>query len=244
MTHAKNKLHIKKCLYVLKVFNIVQPYTILLSAYKKYDETRFAKICHYLTVFCIRYQAICSLPAKDIEKHYNKIAICIYQGEDVHAVKELLKLHYPSDNDFKSAFVGKTLSTTQSNKKVNYLLTSIEDTCSPSNPILFPNSYTVEHILPKKGANNDEYWREQFADLLEQNIQRLGNLTLLTDTDNRESNCNNFIEKKKILQKSKLKIVQKICTYKDWNIDTINDYQNWLADIAIKTWNLNDNANR
>ena len=238
-----DKQKVRNCLAALRTFNIVQPYPVLLSGYfahYKQNQPSFAKLCHWIEVFCIRYQAICNLPATDVEKFYNRLAIKIHSNVSIEQVKEDLQSKLPGDDEFKSHFQNKTFSITQSAKKVRYLLIRIENQLSPQNPIsISDHKYSVEHILPRNEAGNEDYWRKQFGDLLEQAVSRLGNLSLLSAADNKAADQHTFEAKKNIYRKSILGIVQKLLEYKDWNINNLNMYQEFLSQQAVAIWKLN-----
>ena len=234
---ADNKKHIKNCLLALDVFNMVQPYPVLLSAYFSYSENDFARICKWMQAFCIRYQAICGLSSTDAEKFYNRTAIHVNNRKSIMEIKEELRSMLPDDDTFKKNFSAKYLSTTQSPQKAYYLLASIENHINSNNQISLSGNYSIEHILPKS-AKNDTYWREQFADQLEQYVTRLGNLTLLSKNSNRKADKDNFTEKKDIYRQSNLKLLEKICDYDQWNPDTVNDYQSFLAKKAVEIWKI------
>ena len=236
---------VKECLKCLKLFNIVQPYGILMSAYEKYEPKDFSKICKYILVISIRYNAICNLPAKDQEKIYNRAATAIWDKTSVSGIKDiLLKDLYVNDKRFKNSFIHKTMPTTQSSKKVYYLLSSIESHCNPTNPMNTIDDspeYTIEHILPNKGSHDDSYWRDSFGHILEQNVQRIGNMTLVVSRDNRDVGTMSFTKKKEILRSLSLEIVKQICECKDWNPSSLDDYQKWLAERATQVWRIDEN---
>ena len=182
-----NKHHVQNCLLALDIFNMAQPYPVLLSAYFAYSKVDFAKVCQWLQAFCLRYQVICNLPSNDVEKFYNHIAIAIHQQQPIAEIKKQLASRLPSDEAFRQSFASKTLSTSSSSKRAHYLLASIENNLNHNDSIALTGGYTIEHILPKSNyIEDDTYWREQFGDLLEQNIYRLGNLALLTAKANRD----------------------------------------------------------
>ena len=219
---------------------MAQPYPVLLSAYFAYSKVDFAKVCQWLQAFCLRYQVICNLPSNDVEKFYNHIAIAIHQQQPIAEIKKQLASRLPSDEAFRQSFASKTLSTSSSSKRAHYLLASIENNLNHNDSIALTGGYTIEHILPKSNyIEDDTYWREQFGDLLEQNIYRLGNLALLTAKANRDAGTLSFDEKKAIYRKSNLKLLDKLCYYPDWNPDTLNDYQAYMAEEAVKVWAIN-----
>ena len=228
---------VKECIQMLKIFNIIQPLGALLRAYEKYDKKAFEKFCKYILAFCVRYNAICTLPPNQQEKFYNKLSQDIANGIALKQVKIMLKDLYVVDEQFENAFAYKEIATTQSSKKAIYLLWALENHINRDNPISMDN-YTLEHILPKKEPKDDTYWSEQFGNSMQQNIERLGNLTLLEKKKNEKIGNSSFQEKKAIFQKSSLKILQKICEYEAWNPENISDYQHWLAENAVKKWRI------
>ena len=237
IANDKHKCQIQHCLLALDIFNMAQPYPVLLSAYFAYTEPDFAKLCQWLQAFCLRYQVICNLPANDVEKFYNRIAIAIHEQQPIAEIKKQLASRLPSDATFRESFASKTLSTSQSPKQAHYLLASIENHLNPSNPIALVGSYTIEHILPKSNyLPDDTYWRDQFGDRLEQEVSRLGNLTLLSAKANRDADTASFAAKKAIYRSSNLKLLHKLCQYEDWNSDSLSDYQAFMAQQAVKIW--------
>lgn len=232
------KEEVKECLYVLKVFNITQPYIILLSAYEKYNQEGFEKICKHLLAFVIRYHAVCHKYPADMDKPYNQMAIAIEKGKEVVEIKNMLSSYYPKDEEFKSNFFDLSISGMKSSPKANYFLAKIETFLNSSNPISFRNDYTIEHILDQK--KNRDYWEEQFQDFLDESIPKLANLTLVTERDNQKlKNCNDFEQKKEIYKNNSLEIVKKVTTYGNWDIDTLSSHQSFLVEQAGQIWKIN-----
>ena len=235
IANDKHKRQIQHCLLALDIFNMSQPYPVLLSAYFAYPEAGFAKLCHWLLAFCLRYQVICNLPSNDVEKFYSRLAIAIHEQQPIAEIKKQLVSRLPSDEDFQQSFASKTLPISQSSKKAHYLLASIENHLNPNNPTALTSSYTIEHILPKS-PKEDDYWRDQFGDLLEQDVSRLGNLALLSAKANRDADTASFAAKKAIYSSSNLKLLHKLCEYEDWNPDNLRNYQAFMAQQAVKIW--------
>ena len=239
ISHKDHKSQIQHCLLALDIFNMAQPYPVLLSAYFAYPEAGFAKLCHWLLAFCLRYQVICNLPSNDVEKFYSRLAIAIHEQQPIAEIKKQLVSRLPSDEDFQQSFASKTLPISQSSKKAHYLLASIENHLNPNNPTALTSSYTIEHILPKS-PKEDDYWRDQFGDLLEQDVSRLGNLALLSAKANRDADTASFAAKKAIYRSSNLKLLHKLCQYEDWSPDNLRDYQAFMAQQAVKVWAISE----
>lgn len=109
----------------------------------------------------------------------------------------------------------------------------------PDSIVINERRYTVEHILPK----SDEYlpdWsnfdQREHAD----NVFRIGNLTLLSGTDNKPGSAFNrsFDEKKEIFKKSLVVLSQEIAQATDWSPKEIQKRQKRLAKLAAKVWEL------
>lgn len=90
---------------------------------------------------------------------------------------------------------------------------------------------TIEHICPRSFKNE---WQE--TDIRKEDVNRLGNLTILPPEDNKKASDKNFKEKKKIYKRSSLLINEEILNKRKWNKKSILDREKWLYDFAIQTW--------
>ena len=226
----------QNALYSLDVFGITQPLTLLLAAEQCHEKADFESVCRLVSAFSIRYYPVCGRPSKDADRLFNNMAMRARKNADVGELKNMLKEICPGDEEFIREFKHKSFSAGGA-KKAIFLLAVIENHLAPNNPLPLQNNYTVEHILPQRGGN-DDYWREQFGDLLEQNVRRLGNMTLLSKKHNQNVANADFEEKRRIYAKSKLSIVKKICKYDVWDAATVDDYQHWLAERAAEVWRI------
>ena len=233
---SSDYLQVKQALYVLKLFNITQPQGILLSAYQKYDKNNFLKIANYLKVISIRYNVICQKSSKDQERLYNQLAIGIYRKKPLNEIKSLLKKVYPSDDEFESDFKFKQMPDRQTHKKIRYLLNQIEMQCNPDIK-LDENLYSLEHILPQ---NLNEIWYQYFnEDNIDKYINRLGNMTLVTASENKDLGHKSFDDKKTVFEKASLSITKKCAGYEIWDAETIENRQTWMAKKALSIWRIN-----
>ena len=108
IANEDSKRHVQNCLLALDIFNMAQPYPVLLSAYTAYSKIDFAKVCQWLQAFCLRYQVICNLPSNDVEKFYNNVAIAIHQQQPIAEIKKQLASRLPGDEAFRQSFATKT----------------------------------------------------------------------------------------------------------------------------------------
>lgn len=219
-------------LEVLKVFNIKTPLSLLMAGFQKLSSDNFINLLKYITVITIRYNVICGKPAKFQETIYNQMANKLINNENSFAdlIKVLTPI-YPTDEEFVSAFKRKTILSRHSSKKVFYLLKKIEQQLSNEEP---PLSLTLEHVLPS--SPNDE-WQEYFGrNNYDDAINRLGNIALLSKKQNMQQQT--FNEKRSMLAQSPYKINQHIAEYAEWNMDNLDEHQNWLARQAKGIWKI------
>ena len=220
----------------LRLFNIKTPMSLLMSAFEAYKNSPqdFIKILQWITAISIRYNVIGGKVASDQESVYNRLANELYKQPDLKPedIIHRLKQVYPNDTEFKNAFKTKQMPSRQTNKKIVFLLSQIEHHIN--NEIEPSSKMTLEHILPQKP--NDE-WRGYFGlDTYDDAIDRLGNLTILTDKDNMAQQP--FERKCEVFKESKLALNRQIATYTAWDMDTLDHYQGWLAEQAASVWKI------
>ncbi len=111
----------KKYLEGFGLFNIKQPFTVLMSAFFKFSADEFIKLVKYLYVLSIRYNVICHFSPNEQETIYNQLAIKIHNKEFTRAShiknSELFKKLYPCDEAFFNAFEFCKMPSRRSEKK-------------------------------------------------------------------------------------------------------------------------------
>ncbi len=180
----------------------------------------------------IRYNVIGNKSAKDQESTYNKIANDIMRDEiGMDGIARSLANIYPKDDEFQHDFVAKTMPSRQSSRKLLFSLRRIDQHLSVSNaePSV---DLTLEHVLP---YNPGDQWQEAFGrENYESAIDRLGNMALLPP--NRNPGQEPFEQKRRILEESGYCINGHIAGYREWNIDSLQEHQQWLATQAKTLW--------
>ena len=83
---AESYRPVKKYLEAFRLFNIKQPFTILMVAFKNWSGQEFVKLARYLYVLSIRYNVICHHSPNEQEQRYNQIAIKVFNGDYARAV--------------------------------------------------------------------------------------------------------------------------------------------------------------
>lgn len=225
---------IKQGIRFLELFNIRQPISLLLCVHEAFP-TDFAKVLNWIKVFSIRYNIIGRKHTGEQEALYNDINVGITNGKitRVEQIREQILKLYPSDEEFKQAFMDKSMPTEQSNKKARYLLARLEEQLSGSS--INEEILTVEHVLNHKP--NDQ-WKDSFGDNWNMFNTRIGNFGLVTKEENEKLGHKQFEFKKPILQESLHQINKNIADYDEWNSNAVESRQSQLAEVAVQLWAL------
>lgn len=223
---------------LIEELNILEAKTtfgLLVNAWQKWSEQDFKKLLKEIIALYFRYSTIGGLNPNEWEIACNKAAFALYQ-EKVNSPKELITQYfkdiYIGDDSFKNDFQNKIINTRRYNRLVKYILSKIEEQLSRSKPDIYARGISVEHILPE---NPDEHWHEYFEDP-DAYIYRLGNLTLLESSKNKDADRLPFSEKIKIYESSHYTLSSKGLDYEFWNPSRIAIRQREMANIAAGVW--------
>jgi len=216
---------------------------MLMACHRRFfegDRPAFSRILRAIAVISFRYNVICNLPTHEQERLYNDIAWKVTDG--IHATDRQIvtALHelYPEDQQFKAAFADKELQTTNSrNKKVvRYILFEIERQRSGQDFSLESAIYSIEHILPESPS---EHWASIDETKQERLIYRLGNMTSLESSYNRDIGNKEYAFKRTVYEKSGFQITRAIAEHYDmWDEKKVEARQKQLATVASSIWRL------
>jgi hypothetical protein len=227
----------------LEMFNVSQPHAMLLAARRVLDDDEFTSVLRACAIISFRYNVIGSLNPNEQERVYNDAAVKIAKGEFTQAagVIHALRPIYPSDEQFRAAFGEKQIRTTTSARNRNimkFILFEIERHVSPAHTALDPLSgrYTVEHILPEHPADN---WPAFNDEQVERCVYRIGNMTILAKSPNRDIGNASYGDKKAIYGQSEFEITRRIVVECDeWTPERVAARQQWLARQATAVWRI------
>ena len=227
----------------LQMFNVRQPLALLIAAFDRIaeqDRAGFSRLLRAIAVVSFRYNVICSRQSNEQEAVYNHIAVELsaQRVTGAGAAIEELQSVYPEDPEFRAAFVEKTLRTTSSrNKKVaRFILFRIERQLSERSFDFESAKYNIEHILPESPGDGWDQFDDQQREAC---TYRLGNLTLLTASTNRNAGNAGFAEKHTAYRDSEFAITGKLAEeYDTWTVDKIRSRQSWMAKQATSIWRI------
>jgi hypothetical protein len=222
----------------LTLFNVSQCFSLLLSAYEKFEDSEFAKLLRACAIISFRYNVIGGQNPNVMEDVYNKTAIKIFKKEatSYQAVLKELNGIYQPDEKFKNDFELATLSSKRYKKLLRYILFSLENHIGNADYSYEDATATVEHILPE---NPKADWDAIFPPEEQENfLYRLANYTLLEKSLNIDSGNDLYESKKNFYEKSRYKLTNPKSLFTEWTPATLRKRQEELAKIATAVWRL------
>ena len=87
----------------------------------------------------------------------------------------------------------------------------------------------------KTSKNEDEV-----KALHKENLNKIGNLTIIKGEWNISMSNRLFVEKKEDYKKSEFQITKELCNYADWTFEEIEKRAERLAEEACKIWKIAD----
>lgn len=231
----KSRKDIQEQLGLLELFNVRQPFSLLLSAYSVLSEKEFESLLAKVVVISFRYNIICGKNPNEQETAYNKLALKI-ASEGKFSIEDLKKQIYISDEEFEQSFAYKEFpDTTRNNMIAKYIIVRLERFVTATS--LDVSGYTLEHILPE--SPDEAVW--QWDDgKVQQYRYRLGNMALLEAGKNNSIGNASFSEKKEVYKKSSVPGTKKIgdSDISDWTENEIDARQKRMAAAAKGIWKL------
>jgi hypothetical protein len=233
----------KAALNQLLMFNVRQPLAMLMACHLRYFENErasFTRILRAIAVVSFRYNVICNLQAHEQERLYNDIAWKLSSGglgSSADVMTALMEV-YPDDAQFKAAFAEKELRTTNSrNKKVvRYILFEIERQQSGQNFEFESATYNLEHILPENPSEDWAHIEESKQDRL---IYRIGNMTPMEASGNRDLGNRDYACKRAVYANSCFQVTRAVAEHYDtWDEQRVESRQQQLANVAAGIWKI------
>lgn len=225
----------------LKLFRVRQPFSLLLSAKRKFDRSSFTTLLRAIMVISFRYNTIGAYSPADLERAYNNVVEQINQSKigSVNQVLSLLKPIYIDDDRFSKDFTEKVIKTTdsRSTRLVRFILCELEQYVSNHSGIDFSSdAFNIEHILPQ---NAPDGWGGFSYEEMNALTYRFGNMTLLQANANRDLGTVEYAQKQEILKQSNFVLTRKLAEqYTEWTPETIASWQRWLANQAKTVWRI------
>lgn len=235
----KGRQEISSYLRDLKMFQVKQPFSLLLAAYNSLEEPEFKRVLKACSIISFRYNVIGGLNPNEQEIVYNAAALSIRKNR-LFNISDLRDI-YTDDERFENEFSSKIFKSTSRNHRiVKYIFAEIERYKYHTDIDQTSDLYTIEHIIPESALENTtDTWSSLGDDVIERCVYRLGNLTLLEKALNKESGTEGFDKKKIIYSQSSIQLTRTIAEiYSEWTEENISKRQDRLAVEAKSIWRL------
>ena len=229
--NERNK--IQEYVSLLNIFNLKQPISMLMAAYKYLSNEDFERVLYDAIIVSFRYNVICGKNPNDIEKVFNDIAIKI-SNDNTYDKNSLSKI-YVNDNEFTVSFINKVFpENARNNKIIKYILGKYERFKGGLRDVSIASELdTIEHIYPQ---HPNEEWNDDNLDNL---IYRLGNMCLLEKKLNNNIGNKRYAEKVEVLNQSTFITTNSISSeYPEWIQQSIIDRQKQMAKCANTIWKI------
>ncbi len=227
--------HIK----VLNLLGVKQMTPLVFAAWETLDAPDFARVLKLLTVLLLRYSAVCKLNTNGLELVFHEVARGLLERrlQTPAQVFSALRSVYVDDIRFEQDFARLAPDPAGQGKRLlRYLLARLEEDASgrPCDPDIDPGS--IEHILPE---NPGEAWEACFPrEQWDRSIERLGNLTWLEPTINRNIGNATIVEKLVAYRGSRYALTHTLpdAVGEDWSPAKLDARQLRLAQRAVHIW--------
>jgi hypothetical protein len=224
----------------LRMFSVRQPMPFLMAARRTFSDPVFEILLRASVMISFRYNVIGSQPTNEQERVYNAVAekLARKQLTDTTGVLVAMSSIYPSDDAFRAAFAEKSLRTTQSRNKrvIRYILCALERRLTGAALDFESDSFNLEHVLPE---SPEAGWEAFSEDEYEALVYRIGNLTLLHRSVNRDLGNAVYSVKKPAYADSAFGVTKKIAEDNaDWTPERLAARQQWMANQATAIWRI------
>lgn len=230
----RNNKDIRENLELLRLFNVTQPMSLLISAYSNLSLKEFDSLLSKIVIISFRYNIICGKNPNEQEVLYNKLALDIELNK-TYNINDLLNSGiYVKDAEFEQTFTYKEfVYNSRNNQIAKYILCKLEK--FEYGLTVDRDDTTLEHILPD---NPDESW-EWDDSAIQQYKYRLGNMALLEKGKNSDFGNASYLEKKDVYSKSSIPSTKKIGdTVNEWSESIITTRQQKMSKIAKGIWQI------
>ena len=215
-------------------------FPLALAAVRKWGRKspEFAKLLRRCADLSFRRIVIGGQNPNDLERVCAQAAAAVQQdGESVAEICGRLKAADLRDDLFVSAFSVYDADSRSAQKLAKHILLEIERHASGDRgPRIDPETsdITIEHVLPQDPG---EGW-DAFPPDIDRFVWRLGNLTLLKSSHNRDCDNLSFADKRDIYRGSEFKMTSELAHLDEWTPQALESRQRRFAELAKAIWRL------
>lgn len=246
---------INKKLQELHLVEVAPSYTLLLKIMphlenKEISEEDVLDIMEMIESFHIRW-GVCGQSTSKLDQIYNDICMML-KDKQPQEFKEIIKnklsheiKNKADDEIFRRNFSQRDFKPNETRTK--YILWRLSKPTGET--ALNIKEIQTEHVMPQTLSNEwIEYLKrktsktkEEIRALHRENLNRIGNLTIIKGEWNISMSNRLFSEKKEDYRKSEFQITKKLFDHDEWTFKKIDERSKQLAEEACKIWSLKEN---
>jgi len=239
---------------VYKVDRLANIYPLLLSSWLKFQDSPkgLARILKLIETFTFRVYIVVGYRSNSARTNLYQRAYRAYNGTwdcaGTISAMECLNRYYVSDDGFERNLRSDNFFNRLSSRHIRYLLSEYEIELNPDPGAdwqrkMLESDYEVEHIWP--GNTKLLGLSEQEADEHRRDRHKLGNLTVVTQADNKWLSAKPFHQKKLIFgdesNRPRPRIQTDLVKFPDrWGADSIKQREDEIVAFALKRWSVDD----
>ena len=221
------------------LFRVKQPMPLLFAAWESFSKEDFIRVLKFIVAISFRYTVVSGLNTNALEPVYHHAAKAVMDGvaSTPAAAFRKLKEIYVRDEKMRQDFALLEINTRGRRKKLaKYILARLEQDASGRHCDPETDPGTIEHILPE---NPGDIWIETYArERWEDTVYRLGNLTLLEASVNRNIANKVYLDKCEAYSQSRYTLTQRISEMapEQWTPELLHKRQTDVARRAVHLW--------
>lgn len=236
----------KDLVTTLRMFNVRQPFPLLLLARRRLDDQGFGQLLRASVVISFRYNVIGDRSTGDQESVYNAAVRNALERERTTARDIILDLAaiYPGDAEFREAFAAKVIRTAvgRNTRIARYILCKLEKHESGADLDFESDTLSIEHVFPRSPEVGWDAFPERDPETF---AFRLGNMTLLEAGKNKDLGNVDYAAKREVYLESAFLITRELAERNaEWTPERIESRQRWMANQATSLWRIDQFAGR
>lgn len=245
---------------ILIIERLGRIFQILIASWLRFRDERanMAEILGLIESFVIRVYAVSRYADGTGEGALNRLAHRVHSQnlscEDLIVELKGIILHYSDDQRFEEALRTESFYRLLSSRNIKYLLSEYEIhlRSESKQPLTFAQEeilsaeYEVEHIWAQRPSDKEKYDESELL-THEQNVHRLGNLTIAPKWWNIIMGNKPFAQKRDgdparepnpAYANSVLRVQQDLKDYSEWTPETIREREDAIVEWAMKRWRV------
>ena len=231
-------------------------FPLLIASWLRFGEVaaRMEEILKQLEAFIFRVYLIGGLRSDSGESRFNRAAHQVHRGNWDHGalIDELKRMnrHYQNDERFERSLKTEDAYNDLGSRTLRYLLSEYEiylrkqsdmPLAFSSQEQILTSEYGVEHIWAQ---NPSEEIPDEMALQRQENLERLGNLTIASKSWNSSMGNKSFKEKrwqpgdKPSYANSSLLVQKQLAEHYTWTTDKIGQRESEIVAFAVARWKV------